>query len=230
MPVVAQREQGLPALDGDGLLMGEVRHATGNLLHRLRYWTSLLEGEPLGGPAAQAVTEIRSSLDGLQQLIARTMELLRPSTVRCIAIPTDDIARAIAIRFGFECAVTAALNGAEASRVLVDPALLDRALTILAEVFAPRLDGQDDGFVIGSDRSPDTNASLTIQMKAKPRASAESDPYASVHHDVNLALARKLLAETGCSCAAHESDGVFQLAIALPLDEAIASDLSIGSR
>jgi len=211
----------LPALDGDGLLMGEVRHATGNLLHRMRYWTSLLEGEALGGPAAEAVTELRSSLDGLQQLIARTMELLRPSSVRPVAIPADDIARAVAIRFGIDPDSAPPLAQPRSCigprHVLVDPALLDRALTILSEVFPTRLDGREPGFVLDRGQSDVENPTLlTVQVEVSRRASLESDPYAPVHHDVNLALAGKLLAETACACTATESEGLVRLVITLP--------------
>ena len=224
MSVAAQQGRGLQAAGGDGLLMGEVSHATGNLLHRMRYWTSMLEAETLRGPAAEAVTELRSSLDGLQQLIARTMELLRPSDVRAIAIPVDDVVGTLAIRFGVDAGqALATAPGASAwpFPVLVDPALLDRGLILLAEAFERDPEGAEAGFSIDrGDPGPETPPLLMVRMRARRRASLRSDPYAPVHHDVNLALATKLLGETGCICTAFESDGIVRLVISLPLEAA----------
>jgi len=207
----------LASAEGEDSLLGDLRHATGNLLQRMRYWTSLLEGEALGVHGAEAVAELRSSFDGLQALVTGTMELLRTSEVRHIAIRAADLVRAIELRF--ETRSDAASLSSDA-QVFADAALLDRALTLVSEVVLPL--GADapcpaSTVIAGVDASDASSVRLRVTVQAYCARLDRSELYGVIREEMNLALAKKLLAETGCSFTWARHEGIVSFEIALPL-------------
>jgi hypothetical protein len=116
-------------------LIGEVSHAAGNLIHRMYYLTGVIEREPQAGSPADALAQIRESLESLHQLLNRAFALVRPFEVRPLPVAATDLLKSLALRFGENsreapAALIAQLSGYD---VGVDPAHLDRALNVLAE-------------------------------------------------------------------------------------------------
>jgi hypothetical protein len=222
MPVRAQAKP-LRSADHDALV-GELHHATHNLLHRMRYWTSLLESERLGDSGAEALNELRLSLDGLQGLVGATMDLLRPSEVRTIAIPAGDILRSVALRFRAAATADALARLAGAATTLVDPAVLDRALAALVEAVHPVTYDHGAAAVVAELRgvAADEDAALApalaVTVESRGRADGEAGDETVLHADVHLALARKLLAEIGCGCSWSRDRSRVRVEIVLPLE------------
>jgi hypothetical protein len=116
-------------------LIGEVSHAAGNLIHRMYYLTGVIERDPRQGNPADALAQIRESLESLHQLLNRAFALVRPVEVRPLPIAATDLLKSLVSRFGESSsdappALIAQLSGYD---VGVDPAHLDRALNVLAE-------------------------------------------------------------------------------------------------
>ena len=85
-----------------GRLIGEVSHAAGNLVHRMYYWTGVLEEQPEPTDSDEAVRELRDTLGGLHQLVKRTMDLLRPVKLHLINVAAAELFRSVAIRLGVD--------------------------------------------------------------------------------------------------------------------------------
>ncbi|RMD84501.1 MAG: hypothetical protein D6815_04065, partial [Candidatus Dadabacteria bacterium] len=121
-----------------GRLIGEVSHAAGNLVHRMYYWTAILEDRREPADGEEAVRELRETLAGLHRLVKRTMDLLRPVKLRLIEVAGRDVLRSIALRLGAAPSEeeTAACEQALDAMIAVDPVQLDRALGLLGEAVA----------------------------------------------------------------------------------------------
>jgi hypothetical protein len=188
-----------PDSDGNRLL-GEVNHAAGNIVHRMYYWTALLEEEPESSEAAEAVACLKSSLGELHQLVNRAFELMRPVEARPIQVGACDLANSIALRLGVEladptnCLADPMLAGAE---VQIDPVQLDKAIGMLRETLSAV--SEDNGLsplelapmrAHGRGRLDRDGFVLRCRIY---RDEVVGSPRDSTIHDVAIALATRLL-------------------------------------
>jgi hypothetical protein len=213
----------------DRELIREVRHAAGNLVQRMQYWTLLLEDEAKSEPGAEAVVSLRASLGTLHRLVIRTLDLVRPTETQAISVPASDVARALATRFHLDYE-TAALDTLDllGGKTQVDALVLDLAFALLDEVFvasaagAPNVRSVLGIDVVSTDRS-DSSRALLLSLRALRRGEPNSDPFADVHAHVTTALASKLLAACGCGLLVEEN-GETTVRVSVPLDRFTASD------
>ncbi|MBC8293928.1 MAG: hypothetical protein H8E45_12340 [Proteobacteria bacterium] len=150
-PSLAAQPPVLPAAaEPDEQLLSELSHSLGNIIHRMYYWTGVLEDAVLedatsegaapedSAPEDDAVLEIKSSLASLHEIIGRTMELVRPVESHPVTASAADLELSIGRRF--DCVPPGSdadcLSGL-ATPVTVDPQLLGRVLALIAELAGP---------------------------------------------------------------------------------------------
>ncbi len=183
----------------DGRLIGDVNHAAGNLVHRMYYWTGILEEEPTSTDAAEAVEQLKDSLGELHRLVNRTMDLVRPIEARPLVVAVNDVVTSIGLRLGcrpLDAAGSAILDDLSHFEVSIDPNQLDRAIGMLGEAFTqPKVLSTLDLHI--QRPLQDTPAAPTVLVL---ECTVESDPgriderVDSVTAAVSLALATRLLA------------------------------------
>jgi len=209
--------RGEPMGHADDELIREVRHAAGNLVQRIQYWTVLLEDELPAERAGEPFASLRSSLDCLHRLVVRSLDLLRATESRPITVSIGDVATAFALRFGGAEAITVESSDTMNGDVAVDPLLLERALALLSEVLAAPEDVTNDRAAITVSRDPDTTrAAVTVSLRATWR-DCGGDPFARVQARVALALALKLLDSSSVVTHVVESDDGIVLRVVIPL-------------
>jgi hypothetical protein len=188
-------------LDSDGnRLLGEVNHATGNLVHRMYYWTAILEEEPGSENAGEAVESLKSSLGELHRLVNRAFELMRPVEARPIPVAASDLAQSIAMRLGVNLADPDDFlsdPASAAAEVQIDPVQLDKAVGMLRET----LDSvsEDNGLSPLEIRPMHRNGRRRLERDGFVlrcriyRDEVVGEPRDSTVQDVAIALATKLL-------------------------------------
>lgn len=223
-------------LAGDGAqsppdreLMREVNHATGNLVHRMFYWTELLGDRPPEEDVKETVERLKDSLGELHRLVTRTFDLVRAVEVRVLAIAASDLVASVALRLGTQVdfgdapELEADLAG---QCVAVDPLLVDRALGLVAESLALQRDDASECKVSslrvrssqpieGETQSRD-GILLHCSVSGKVTHSC-AQPGGEVGEAVSIALARKLLSALGWLIDLDEVNGERRLAIFVPL-------------
>lgn len=187
--------------DSDGnRLLGEVNHAAGNIVHRMYYWTAILEEEPGAEGAGEAVESLKSSLGELHRLVNRAFELMRPVEARPIPVAASDLAQSIALRLGVDLADPEEFLGDQASataEVQIDPVQLDKAVGMLREI----LDSvsEDNGLSPLEIRPMHRNGRRRLEREGFVlrcriyRDEVVGEPRDSTIQDVAIALATKLL-------------------------------------
>ena len=190
-------------------LIGEVNHATGNLVQRMLYWTAVLEEGARSADASAAVDQLKESLGELHSLVNRTMDLVRPVDGERIQVGVVDLVEAFGLRFGAGGDRVWAGNPSLRSDcsnayVEVDPIQLDKALGMLAEATAPKTIQGDTSWVF--EVSTPKPGRFQIQA-SRPfvMLEAESAP-SSVGREVTLALAEKLLSAGGWELETTENE------------------------
>jgi len=204
-------------------LIREVGHAAGNLFHRMRYCASVLEDQGLPPIGAEALGQLQLSLDAMQRLVGRTIELFRPVEARPVAFAVDDLVRSIALRFGV--ADDQALTGTAGGETEIDPSLLDRVLSGLAEVFVATA-----AVRAHVETLEGSTASAVVSLSLRSRAFVHTDPHAAVHVDLGLALACKLLSESGCDCRVIGESEPLTVELSFPLVATCRAPKSRASR
>lgn len=150
-PSLAAQPPVLPAAaEPDEQLLFELSHSLGNIIHRMYYWTGVLEDAGLedatseyAAPEDDAVLEIKSSLASLHEIIGRTMELVRPVASHPVTASAADLELSIGRRFDCVPSCPDADSGNAdslaglATPVTVDPQLLGRVLALIGELACP---------------------------------------------------------------------------------------------
>ena len=199
-------------------LLGDVNHAAGNLVHRMYYWTSLLEEEPGAANSGEVVDELKRSLGELHRLVNRAMDLVRPVEARPIPVAAGDLVKSIALRLGVEPPADTAcrLGDSVEAQVLVDPVQLDRAVGMLAEL----LPGEKAGITCGvsaayaaADAAAGEGGERFDFVASWPACEGPSD---STSHDVAVALAGKLLAIFGWRLSVESGEDGPHASISIP--------------
>lgn len=190
----------------DGRLIGDVNHAAGNLVHRMYYWTGVLEEEPAAINAAEAVEQLKNSLGELHRLVNRTMDLVRPIEARPLVVAANDVVTSVGLRLGtrpLDEAGAAVLDELAHYEVSVDPNQLDRAIGMLGEAFVQPKGPEDTDIPVSTldlfiqEPLKDTEVAPTVLVL---ECSVAGDPNRvdervdSVSAAVSLALATRLLA------------------------------------
>jgi hypothetical protein len=209
-------------------LIREVRHAAGNLVQRMQYWTVLLEDQGTLGGAQESLTSLRTSLDALHRLFVRSLDLLRTTETRTSGISLRDLLVAIRLRFDGvdEPSVLDTLEHRH-TEVVVDPLILERAFEMLSEGLSwaeAATNGRASATVtVEKDRKRAQHvAVLTLDSVSAPRG---PDPFAHVHARVTLALALKLFIALGFTATVDEGEDSVSVRITLPLrDVAVRAD------
>jgi hypothetical protein len=213
----------------DGSLIREARHAAGNLVHRMYYWTGLLEDAALDASASEALAELRTSLAGLHRLVGRTMDLVRPVHVATIDASVADVVTSVLQRFGRGDALIELPEDVRTSKIRVDPILVDRAIGMLAELIpcsnADEAAGNIAPAAVRVLAQP-TLHGLLIEVQSQPSA-ARVDPSQGTGTEIGVALARKLLAPLGWTVSVSETERAIALRIFVPVRDHVAASVSI---
>jgi hypothetical protein len=212
------QEPGNRAGAADEELIREVRHAAGNLVQRMHYWTVLIEDQNTAAAAAESLAGLRTSLDSLHRLIVRSLDLLRTTELRPVSMPLADVVKGVTIRFGAPDGIDARdATAARVREVALDPLALERAVTMLAEALGagPATNGRAAAGVTIIEDAADGAAELSLEWTADPQRA--DDPFTHVHARLALALALKLLDELGLATMVERHDDVVVVRITFPL-------------
>jgi hypothetical protein len=202
-------------------LIREVRHATGNLVQRAQYWATILGDQVDSAEAVEALVGLRSSVEGIHRLATRAMDLMRKTETRPVCLPAAEVACSIALRFGVDCDRTVIASLAECGWELnVDSLVLDHALGMLDEVLIaePTPNGRSSLTIElrQNDRSGRTSV-LNLMLRLALREAARADAFAHTHAQLTLALALKLLAESGCNACSDEAQSALAVHLSIPI-------------
>jgi hypothetical protein len=203
-------------------LIREVGHAAGNLFHRIQYCASVLEDHAPEGIGAETLGQLRLSVDELQRLIGRTMDLLRPADARTSVIPIEDVLGSLALRFALAHEEPGGVASSHETRI--DPSLLDRAFAVLTEIASPSAGDVARVPLAVRVRGTGSAVDVVVALRVCKRAAAASTPHANVHDEVGLALALKLLEESGCACDIARDADATTIEISLRVVEDAASN------
>lgn len=207
-PSLAASPPVLPAaVEPDGQLLSELSHSLGNIIHRMYYWTGVLEDAVLedassedAAPEDDAVLEIKSSLASLHEIIGRTMELVRPVAAHPVTASPADLELSIARRF--DCVPSRAdadsgnadsLSGL-ATPVMVDPQLLGRVLALIGELACPGSEVSNHPARLATKLDQQA-AQLYFQLELPASAEAASGP----RMELVVALCSRFMAAFGAS-------------------------------
>ncbi len=202
-----------------GRLIGDVSHAAGNLVHRMYYWTAILEEQPAESDGEEAVRELRETLGGLHRLVKKTMDLLRPVKLRLITVAGRDLVRSMALRLGAVPSEEEMTEHAAAleNEIAVDPVQLDRALGLVAEAFP--LDAGGRHTVTITTTSSGVPA-IAIDSSLEPVAGVEVSEPDRVDKEVGVALARKIFLALGWQADLFDTGKTKSLSVVVPLGAA----------
>jgi len=190
----------------DGRLIGDVNHAAGNLVHRMYYWTGVLEEEPAGIDAAEAVEQLKDSLGELHRLVNRTMDLVRPIEARPLVVAANDVVTSVGLRLGcrpLDDAGAAVVEELAHYEVSVDPNQLDRAIGMLGEAFIqpkgpndadPPISTLEPRIQYPIEDNEDAPTVLVLECTVASDPGRVDERVDSVAAAVSLALATRLLA------------------------------------
>ncbi len=207
-PLLAAQPPVLPAAaEPDEQLLSEVSHSLGNIIHRMYYWTGVLEDTVLEdatsadtAPEDDAVLEIKSSLASLHEIIGRTLELLRPVASHPVTATAADLELSIGRRFDCvpprsdaDSSNADSLSGLD-TPVTVDPQLLGRVLALIGELACPgsQVSNRPARLATKLDQQA---AQLYFQLELPALAEAASGP----HMELVVALCSRFMAAFGGS-------------------------------
>ena len=199
-----------------GRLIGDVSHAAGNLVHRMYYWTAVLEEQPAEQSGEEAVRELRDTLSGLHRLVKKTMDLLRPIKLRLITVAGRDLVRSMALRLGAvpgEDELEKFASDLE-TEILVDPVQLDRALGLVADAFAREAGGRHE---IWLGKVGDGVPAVRIESSLDASVGGETSEPTRVDKEVGLALARKIFLALGWQADVLDCGKNKSLSVVVPL-------------
>ncbi len=212
-PSLAARTPVLPvAAEPAEHLLSELSHSLGNIIHRMYYWTGVLEDAVLedatsedaapedAAPEDDAVLEIKSSLASLHEIIGRTMELVCPVAAHPVTASAADLELSIGRRF--DCvpprpdadpSSADSLSGL-ATPVTVDPQLLGRVLGLIGELACPGSEVSNHPARLATklDRQA---AQLYFQLELPASAEAARGP----RMELVVALCSRFMAAFGAS-------------------------------
>jgi hypothetical protein len=208
-----EETRGTPNGHVDDELVREVRHAAGNLVQRIQYWTVLLEDD-LPEHAREPLAGLKGSLDCLHRLIVRSLDLVRTTESRPMSLSIGDVAAAFALRFG--AAIDIATPDATSGEVSVDPLILERALALIGEALVCDTTNGRAALTVARDPIAEPGF-VVISLRAAWRSEERGDPFVRVQARVAFALALKLLDGSGFATHVDESDDVVELRVLVPL-------------
>lgn len=227
---------GGPEGPAGGHLFGEVNHQAGNLVHKIYYWTNVLEEAAADADAAdgaQAAASLRSLLGELHGLLGRTLELMRPVKARPMLVPLADLVCSVRNRLG-ACAEADAQT-IETLRVLgnhqalIDPLQIDRAFGMLEESFAERAgaNSNTDSFLLTVSRAGradnSVSAAYAVEIRCEAPFKLAPDARNPVAATVGAALACKLLEVVGWRVELVDEAALRRLTIFVPLADAASA-------
>ncbi len=118
-------------------MFAEVDHDFGNIVHRMYYWSEVLEDKTGADPdGSEAVTELRDALGELHRLLGRVMEFFKPVEMHMFSLSVEDLVARVSRRLGctdVEGADSPAVRALSAHEIEVDPMQLDRAVDMVCE-------------------------------------------------------------------------------------------------
>jgi hypothetical protein len=216
-----------------GQIFGDVNHQAGNLVHKIYYWTTVLEeaaGEADTADGAHAAASLRALLGELHGLLGRTLELLRPVNARPMLVPLGDLVTSVRNRLGAgtdaDEQTTAALAAFATHQVLIDPLQIDRAFGMLEESFAARAgaNSNTDSLLLTIRRAPAADNSVgdacSVEIRCEARFELAPDARNPVAATVGAALACKLLEVIGWRVELVDEPVLRRLTIFVPLVDA----------
>ena len=207
-----------------GELFAEVSHEVGNLVHKMYYWTAILEEDGQDLQSAEIAGHMRASLGELHGLVSRTMDLLRPVKARPILICLEDLCQSLCTRFGVSTdSCTEALAQLGGRQALVDPLQVDRAVGMLVEAFARRRGANSDADTLlltlqSSLASKDSlDRGETAEIRCEAKFDILVDERDAVAGAVGAALAQRLLEVVGWKVSIDDQPSIRTLTILIPL-------------
>ncbi len=207
-PSLAVQPPVLPAAaEPNEQLLSEVSHSLGNIIHRMYYWTGVLEDAVLedatsedAAPEDDAVLEIKSSLASLHEIIGRTMELVRPVAAHPVTASAADLELSIGRRFDCvplrpdaDSSSADSLSGL-ATPVTVDPQLLGRVLALIGELACPGSEVSNHPARLATKLDQQA-AQLYFQLELPASADAARGP----RMELVVALCSRFMAAFGAS-------------------------------
>jgi hypothetical protein len=195
------------AAEPDEQLLSELSHSLSNIIHRMYYWTGVLEDAVLEdatsadtAPEDDAVLEIKSSLGSLHEIIGRTMELVRPVASHPVTASAADLELSIGRRFDCVRLRSDADSGSAdslsglATPVTVDPQLLGRVLALIGELACPDSEVSNPPARLATKLDQQA-AQLYFQLELPASAAAARGP----RMELVVALCSRFMAAFGAS-------------------------------
>jgi hypothetical protein len=186
-----------PADSGTQEMFAEIDHDFGNIVHRMYYWSEVLEDKAAADPdGTEAVSELKEALTELHILLGRVMEFFKPVEMHLFSLPVEDLVARVSCRVG--CANAVGLDSLSVRSLLsreveVDPMQLDRAIDMVAEALVSTQGSasRPDIDAVRVDAvSKDDQRGIQIRLSARPN----TEPSSALGH-VNRGLVSRIL---GC--------------------------------